>query len=88
MTSTWFVLSLVAPPVAAIVAGIIFRHREPPPAVTVALNFLLPGSGPAETDRLVFGNETSLAESRMIRNHPEVAMARSQRMQKAAGRRR
>jgi hypothetical protein len=45
VTAGWFLFALLAPPIAAAVAGVVFRHREAHAVAVIALNTIAPGSG-------------------------------------------
>ena len=51
MTPAWFLFTFLAPPLAAIVAGLAARHRDAHPALVIALNGLMPGAGLAVARR-------------------------------------
>ncbi len=51
MNTGWFLVSLLAPPLAAVAAGIIFRGRLEQPIAAIVLNALAPGAGLAAIGR-------------------------------------
>ena len=51
MTPGWGVVSFLLPPLAAILAALLLRPRNPPPQALIALNAILPGAGLAAAGR-------------------------------------
>ncbi len=51
LTPTWVLVSLLAPPLAALAAWLATRDREIPPGLLVALNAAMPGAGLAAARR-------------------------------------
>jgi len=59
MSNAWVLIALLAPPVAALVAGLAFSSRVAHPFAVIGLNTLSPGAGLAATGRSTL--ETALA---------------------------
>ena len=53
MTTLWTIFAVLIPPLAAFVAGMWLRPRQPAPQLAIALNAILPGTGLAALGRPV-----------------------------------
>jgi Zn finger protein HypA/HybF involved in hydrogenase expression len=51
MSPAWFLLAVVGPPVAAVLAGVVLRPRNVHPVATIVLNAVSPGAGLAAAGR-------------------------------------
>jgi len=51
VTAGWFLLSLLGPPIAAVVVGMVFRGKDANPLTIIAMNAIAPGAGLAAARR-------------------------------------